>query len=363
LGGVGAAFAYCLEKTGRARVTAVARSNYELYTTTGVDLENATLGKIVGWKPYKVVKSQEEAFTPTTSYTFCLLTTKCLPDVQPNSALLDVCLNHAEQIGAFVLVQNGLEVERDLYEEVVKRGLDTPILSGAVWIGVMSSADGRKIAWGAPIGLGVCAAGIYPPPAIASKGGPSPSKAEKALKLWDEVLSEGGMNSVMVERIDSVRFLKNIWNCVWSSVESLSRATPDNFADLPPDLQDQIKILIREVVITGFKSGLLKEGQEEYPYGGKMGDAEQVAKGAWDKIIGMSIGKRKAGQAPHKMSMYIDVEMNRPFEVEVITGAVARVAKENNIPTPLLDYTYALLKVTQGRILRDRQLAGSKPAL
>lgn len=72
------------------------------------------------------------------------------------------------------------------------------------------------------------------------------------------------------------------------------------------------------------------------------------------------------------MSLLIDVEMGRPIEAEVsdrvidgvhqltlqqvIVGAVVRIAQEHNIPTPLLSYTYALLKALQGRILHQREM-------
>lgn len=40
-------------KTGRARVTAVARSNYKIYTTDGVTVDTDRFGKIENWKPYR----------------------------------------------------------------------------------------------------------------------------------------------------------------------------------------------------------------------------------------------------------------------------------------------------------------------
>lgn len=76
LGSIGSVYAYILEKvspstiqsqqdiirlndeltsaqTGRARVTAVVRSNHSLYSTTGVTLNTEKFGKIEGWQPYR----------------------------------------------------------------------------------------------------------------------------------------------------------------------------------------------------------------------------------------------------------------------------------------------------------------------
>ena len=34
-------------------MTAVARSNYDLYTTSGVKLDTTKFGAVEGWKPYR----------------------------------------------------------------------------------------------------------------------------------------------------------------------------------------------------------------------------------------------------------------------------------------------------------------------
>jgi 2-dehydropantoate 2-reductase len=72
------------------------------------------------------------------------------------------------------------------------------------------------------------------------------------------------------------------------------------------------------------------------------------------QIYEMSLAKAKMGVAPHKMSLLIDVEQIRPFEVEVIVGAVLRLAKEHGIETPRLELMYSLLKGLQATIVRQR---------
>ena len=75
-----------------------------------------------------------------------------------------------------------------------------------------------------------------------------------------------------------------MWNCSWSSIQAFIRGTPDTFVDFPEDQRRPLKAFIREVVDTGFKSGLLREGQYQYPFGGSVGDAESVAEHAWSKV-------------------------------------------------------------------------------
>lgn len=125
-----------------------------------------------------------------------------------------------------------------------------------------------------------------------------------------------------------------------------------------------------------------------------MGDADEVAQHAWTRIVEMSLARRAQGGG-HKMSLWVDVEMGRPIEVEVsnacvqrdvsdclvvwlsgclvkkgesplgtrsndaelmrqvITGGVVRLARKLDLKTPLLDYTYALMRGLQVDILEQ----------
>ncbi|WVQ73661.1 hypothetical protein IAR50_003241 [Cryptococcus sp. DSM 104548] len=347
LGSIGSIYAYLLEKGGKARVTAVARSNYNLYTTTGVTLETERFGTIEGWKPYRVFKSQQEALADGTHYAICLVCTKCLPDVLPNVKLLADTIESG-QIGAYNLIQNGLGIEEDLYQGV--KDQDIPVLSSCAWIGIMTSADGKVVTWR---GNEMLVAGNYPPK--PPKGQPqdrvfSP-KESAALDLWVDVLKAGEGVVDTTEHIDSIRFSKNVWNCAWASMQGLVRSTALAFAPLAPEHAAVVKSYFREIVTVGFEAGLLWKGMVQYPTKEVSEGLEDVVEYCWDKITGMATA-RGVG---HKYSLLIDVEMGRPFEVEVITGAVLRLAQKHKVDTPRLEYTYVLLKVLQGEILREQR--------
>ncbi|CAD6574599.1 MAG: hypothetical protein TREMPRED_001182 [Tremellales sp. Tagirdzhanova-0007] len=335
IGSIGSIYAYILEKSGRARVTAVARSNYSLYSTTGATLDTDRFGVIEGWTPHRVVRSQAEALEGDVQYAFCVICTKCLPDILPTAKLVAEGIA-SHRIGAWSLIQNGLGVEEDLYQ-AVKDG-ETPIISSCAWIGIMTSPDGKVVTWR---GVETLVSGIYPP--LCPPDEPqtrSFSKREvEAAELWKEMLTQGGAKVLMDDRIDSIRFSKNIINCAWSSIQGLTRCVPACFEPLPPELTDFVKKLFREIIDTGFRSGLLRQGMVQYPGGQPMGDAAEVTHFAWSNIYNTSVQKRRSGATPHKMSLLIDVEMGRPFEVEVITGAVLRVAQAHNVAVPLLGYS------------------------
>lgn len=98
-----------------------------------------------------VVKSQEEALASGQVYDYCLLTTKCLPDIAPNHKLLAPALA-SKQIKSFALIQNGLDIEKDIYAALQENGQveDVPIVTAAAWIGLMTSPDGKRIIWAGP---------------------------------------------------------------------------------------------------------------------------------------------------------------------------------------------------------------------
>lgn len=71
-------------------------------------------------------------------YSYVIVTTKALPEITPTSALLAPLLadKGSYPLPTFVLLQNGLSVEKELYEAIKKLGRGEPrIISTALWIG------------------------------------------------------------------------------------------------------------------------------------------------------------------------------------------------------------------------------------
>ena len=62
------------------------------------------------------------------------------------------------------------------------------------------------------------------------------------------------------------------------------RTTPHTFADLEEPYREPLKQFIREIVDTGFKSGLLYEGMTWYPARTKCGNADDVAARGWSQV-------------------------------------------------------------------------------
>lgn len=90
----------------------------------------------------QVFRSIEEALDRP--YSYVILTTKALPEINPTSKLLAPLLssNYSYPQPAYLILQNGLNVERDLYDAIKKLGKDEPkVIGSALWIGTNLLAE------------------------------------------------------------------------------------------------------------------------------------------------------------------------------------------------------------------------------
>lgn len=77
-------------------------------------------------------------------YSHVVVTTKALPDVSPLPSLLAPLLaaDNTHPLPAFVILQNGLSVERDIYNTIKQLGREEPkVISTALWIGTNLRGD------------------------------------------------------------------------------------------------------------------------------------------------------------------------------------------------------------------------------
>ncbi|KAL1410591.1 hypothetical protein Q8F55_004608 [Vanrija albida] len=345
LGSIGTVYAYLLERSGKVRVTAVARSNYPLYAGDGVTIDSQRFGTITNFKPYRVFKSQAEALADGTRYALCVVATKCLPDITPNAKLLEDSIKSG-QVGAFVLIQNGLRVEEDLYAAASS----TPIVSCIGWIAINTNPSGDVVTWK---GVEKTGTGLFP---VATADKPHSAQQQAAIDLWVNLLQAGEGNVVLTDNIDSMRYGKNVWTATWAGMQGLIRTPAACFEPLGEAHHAQIKKYMREIQTLGWKTGLLHEGMVLQPMGLKVESIDQLIDFDFSRFV-TEAGRTTA--VAHKWSLLLDVENNRPFEVEVIFGSMVRLAREHGIETPLIDFVYTLLSGLQASIVKSRTAAAS----
>ncbi|KAJ2903517.1 6-phosphogluconate dehydrogenase C-terminal domain-like protein [Zalerion maritima] len=130
-GGIGTIGALNLEVGGKAAVTAVLRSNYEMAQEKGFHIRSCDHGLVEGFRPSSILKSvpdvEKECLKP---FNYIVCTTKNIPDVPPALAeLIRPAVTPGHSV--IVLAQNGLNIEKPL----ISAFPDNIVLSGVSFCG------------------------------------------------------------------------------------------------------------------------------------------------------------------------------------------------------------------------------------
>ncbi|KAG7451683.1 6-phosphogluconate dehydrogenase C-terminal domain-like protein [Guyanagaster necrorhizus] len=356
-GAVGAVYSLIFKKSGLARVTAVARSNYHLVNEHGMHFKSRKYGDIPGWRPDRLCSSVASAADQR--YDYVVLTTKAVPELIKTPEILEPLLSapysdkYPQPI--YVLIQNGLGVEVDLYNAIKSLGKGPPqIISTSVFIATNLLAPN------------VVQHGAFDRPTLGMYRYRdfttivNTPEEDSILRDIGGMLEKGGSTVTLVSEIQRLRFAKNFWNVAFSSLATLTGYTPTAiFRPLPSDpavpyetyVYPKTAHLINESTIPNVKAVLT----ELMNLGRAMGfpDTED---GLPSSLVEGTVERTRVlhiePDHSHKPSMMLDAEKSLPIEVEVILGEVVRLAKEYKVDIPRIEMMYSLLLVVQNQILR-----------
>jgi 2-dehydropantoate 2-reductase len=90
-----------------------------------------------------------------------------------------------------------------------------------------------------------------------------------------------------------------------------------------------------------------------------MSEAQTVA-GKLGITFRVPIERRIAGAervGHHKTSMLQDIEAERPLEIDALLGSVVELARLTETPTPHLDTVYALTKLLEKGLMKNRPMS------
>lgn len=340
-GAVGVIYALILSKTPSIRVTAIARGNFEKVSTKGIDIKSKKHGDIPGWKPDRVVKSISEAADRT--YKYVLITTKALPDITPTPQILAPLLTteYAKQYGAptFVILQNGLGVEKDLYSAVQSAWPSSKpqILSAAVYIQA-NLIGGRDVVEQGPFDRLVC--GVYRPELLVADDPKNTLEEAEKLEAFAQLIRAGNGDFESVPEIQRKKFAKNLWNLSFAACATLVRLPCPSF--FWPESVEKIRPSLTKIL------------QEAVSVARALGYSEQaVPSSLVESTINDTGNLHRPGKpSTHKPSMLVDMETKRPLEIEVIIGEVVRAGRERGVDMPILETVYALLQVVQAGLVK-----------
>lgn len=186
------------------------------------------------------------------------------------------------------------------------------------------------------VGCVVYGAGDSPEPGVVRQTSPDQplviGEADGAetprLAALAKALAVPGVKVTVDRKIRNAIWTKLLGNVAFNPISALAQADMQMIAE-----SQRLNALVRSVM------------------------TEAVATGRAHGIeFAMTVDQRlaMAGRlGPVKPSMFQDLEQGRPMEVEAIVGAVAELARLENIPTPTIDAVYALISGRDATLQRE----------
>ncbi|KAG1773656.1 ketopantoate reductase PanE/ApbA-domain-containing protein [Suillus placidus] len=367
LGAVGTIYAYILQSSKLARVTVVARSNYDVVNTKGINIRSKKYGTHESWKPYRLVSSVAEAVDRP--YSYVVLTTKAIPEVIKTSQILEPLLSspyserHPQP--TYVLLQNGLGVERDLYHSVKALDQGEPkIISTVVWIATnlveKNVVDHNHFD---RVTIGMYRHGDH----LTTTNSPEEDAILTDLRT---MLETGGSEVVVATEIQRKKFAKTFWNIAFSSFSTLTGSSPTAMFRPPPKEGQSyspyvapqtapntipvLRAILQEMIALGDFELHDLSACLTFFLGRALGypdNEDGLPSSLVDTTISRTAELHRDPAHTTLPSMLLDAQNGLPIEVEVILGEVVRMAKELRVDVPRIETLYALLAIIQNQTL------------
>jgi len=325
-GAIGAFYGSRLALTTGTRVSVICRSNYQAVKTNGFSVVSPQYDSYK-WSPTRTFANPDEARKDGTKWHYVVVSTKALPDVSDDSALLDGLVSDGTSI---LLIQNGIGVEAPY----AKRFPRANILS-AVTIASASQPTHGTIKHNRWTRIN---SGPYFLDSQASNKEGAIEQNERFAKL----LVEGGIKDASAyshEKLQLLRWHKIAINAAMNPSSVLSGGADNATMSNDPELYEHLKGVMEEVLTTAPKV-------VGTPLPKDFASSEQILR---------STQKNSSGSKP---SMQLDWEQGKRMELEVILGNPIRLAREKGLEMPRMQTLYALLKMAQ--TLREAGKGNSK---
>ncbi|KAL0566000.1 hypothetical protein V5O48_016019 [Marasmius crinis-equi] len=361
--------AFALKQSGLVRLTVVARSNYDAIEKNGMTFRSDKFGDHVkGWKPDRLFPAVADAADQAYDYTF--VATKVIPEVITTEEILAPLLtkSYSERFGqpTYVLLQNGVGVERGLYsairrvEEEMSRtegsvALAARIVSTCVYcMGNLIAPDVVEYVEGHRLVIGAFRPGTV---TITNND----AEETEILNELKGILEAGGGTVEIVPEIQRRKLEKNMLNLGFATLATLSNHPIHTIFRPPPDPDSKEQYdsyvfpatasLIEEYTISNIKAVFL----EVVALGRGLGfpDSEEgIPTSIANKFLELTRANHLNPKNNHAPSMLLDMRAGKPMEVEVIVGEVVRLARRVGVDLPRIETLYSILLVVQNQILK-----------
>lgn len=317
-GGVGTVSALSLTENNKSEVTLVVRSDYELIKSQGYSIDSCTYGKLTNWKPHNLAKSVDHAQEEFGPFDYILLTTKNIPD---GPITCEEIIKPAIKTGneVIILLQNGLGIENPMFKSypghIILSGIS---LIGSTYINGHVKNPGKDFVY-----LG----DFKPKDQRLLK---SQEKIEEFIKIYQN--DDFNKNSIQLdENVQKRRWEKLIYNSVFNVICALTELD-NNRIQMNIGNDSLIRPAMYEIISIAKSEGI--ECDESFV----------------DKYLHIGDGLF------YTPSMAIDVHKGQLMELEIILGNPMKIAKKNNVSTPILSVLYPLLKLVQFRLKEKKKM-------
>ncbi|KAG6856710.1 hypothetical protein H0H87_001499 [Tephrocybe sp. NHM501043] len=267
--------------------------------------------------------------------------------------LLSVPYANVHPQPTYVLLQNGLHVEADLYQAIKQLGKEPSIISTALYINT-NLLEPNVVEHGIVDRLSI---GIYRHNDFTTETN-TPAEAA-VLEDISAILTAGGGDISICAEVQRKKFSKNFWNVAFSSFSTLTgyrlpalfRPPPsDPSAPYTPYVSPTTAHLIKNYTIPTIRATL----QELVVLARALGYPDSndgIPSTLPDEVIENTRQLHIGPDSSHKPSMLLDAEKGQAIEVEAILGSVVRLAQERGVSVPRVEMLYALLLVVQNQLL------------
>lgn len=291
-GAIGSFYGALLKRAG-CEVSVVLRSDYDAVAQAGFQMESP-LGEL-SWQPDHVYRPGD---TPVDTTDYLLLCVKVIPGVD-RAELVRPWMGDNTTL---VLIENGLDIERELAEAYPAN----PLVSCLAFIAVSRTAPG-KVSHQA---YGQLVMGNFP------KG--FDAHCERLTGLF----REAGIKVEESQAIVGERWRKCVWNAAFNPLSVLANGA-DTLSMLDAEGGEAlIRALMAEVMAVAKADG--------YPLP--------------DDLIEKNIPGTRAMGA-YKNSMALDYLNDRPIELDAILGNVVNIARQHQVAVPHLETILVALRM------------------
>ncbi|KAH4847652.1 2-dehydropantoate 2-reductase [Parastagonospora nodorum] len=318
-GAIGAFYASRLAQVPSVAVSVICRSNYSAVKARGFKITSPQYGSYT-FTPAHTFANPEEAHKSDIQWDYIVVSTKALPDISDDSAILEGLVSSNT---AIVLIQNGLGVE----EPYATRFPHAAICS-AVTIATCAQPTPGHIQHNRWTRIN---SGPWLPHLDVGSAQAGDAEVSEKNDAFIGLLKEGGIKDAEAythAKLQLVRWHKIAINASMNP-SSVLTLCPSNFSMAhEPEMQLHILGVMHEILSTAPKIlGV--------PMPKEFATPEQIVK---------STMKNNSGSRP---SMAMDWEGGKAMEIEVILGNPIRVARARGFEMPRLQTLYALVRMAQ----------------